>query len=226
MNKMLKLTAAALLATSVSLSAFADNYNIGISGGYGKFKADGTQTKDGITKSENGSANFPFASIFVEYSQKTSGQWNVVYGLDYIPLKTEIDKRSESETDKRTGCTTGCTGDKEATLDLKNHATLYIQPTYDLGGGTAVFGKLGYSHADLKISSTNAATGSTLNSKDNLQGALIGLGVQNAINKDTFARLEVNYTDYKKVSYTNSTGTQFTANPELWTAKISIVKSF
>ena len=53
-----------------------------------------------------------------------------------------------------------------------------------------------------------------------------GWSVQNAINKDTFARLEVNYTDYKKVSYTNSTGTQFTANPELWTAKISIVKSF
>ena len=41
-----------------------------------------------------------------------------------------------------------------------------------------------------------------------------------------FVRFEGNYTDYDAVSYTNSEGTKFTADPELWTAKISIGKSF
>ncbi len=41
-----------------------------------------------------------------------------------------------------------------------------------------------------------------------------------------FVRFEANYTDYNTVNYTNSSGTQFSADPELWTAKISIGKSF
>ena len=41
-----------------------------------------------------------------------------------------------------------------------------------------------------------------------------------------FVRFEANYTDYDSVAYSNSEGTSFTADPELWTAKISIGKSF
>ena len=41
-----------------------------------------------------------------------------------------------------------------------------------------------------------------------------------------FVRFEANYTDYDTVTYTNSSGTAFSADPELWTAKISIGKSF
>ena len=90
----------------------------------------------------------------------------------------------------------------------------------------AVFGKVGYSHADLKINSGNTATGSTLDKKDDLEGYLVGIGLQKNIDKSMFVRFEANYTDYDTVTYTNSRGTVFTANPELWTAKISVGKSF
>ena len=233
MNKIAKLSAASLLLASVSIPALADNYNIGLSGAYGNFEASGNQTKDGVKKNESGDAEFPFASIFVEYNKTISKQWDVAFGLDYIPFSAEIDDRSGADTG---GDLTGIDGNKlrnpavdgtkSATLELKNHTTLYIQPAYNLGNGLAVFGKVGYSHADLKIASRNTATGSSLNKDDTLEGYLAGIGIQKNIDKTMFVRFEANYTDYDTVTYTNSSGTQFSADPELWTAKISIGKSF
>jgi opacity protein-like surface antigen len=224
MNKIAKLSAASLLLTSVSIPAFADNYNIGLSGSYGSFEADGTQTKDSITKNASGDAEFPFASIFVEYNKTMSKEWDVAFGLDYIPFSAEIDARSQTNSDLNEGTTT--TGTRKATLDLKNHITAYIQPSYNLGNGLAIFAKAGFSHADLKISSTGLSTDGTLNNDDKLQGYLAGIGIQKNIDKTMFVRFEGNYTDYDTVTYTNSEGTRFTANPELWTAKLSIGKSF
>jgi opacity protein-like surface antigen len=220
MNKIAKLSVASLLLASVSIPALADNYNIGLSGSYGSFEADGTQTKDSITKKASGDAEFPFASIFVEYNKTMSKEWDIAFGLDYIPFSAEIDDRSQTNTDN------GTTGSRKATLDLENHITAYIQPSYNLGNGLAIFGKAGFSHADLKISSTGLSTDGTLNKDDKLQGYLAGIGIQKNIDKTMFVRFEGNYTDYDTVTYTNSEGTRFTADPELWTAKISIGKSF
>jgi opacity protein-like surface antigen len=220
MNKIAKLSAASLLLASVSVPALADNYNIGLSGSYGSFEASGSETKDGIKKNRDGDAEFPFASIFVEYNKTMSKEWDVAFGLDYIPFSAEIDSRSDTQTNDTT------TGSRSATLDLKNHFTAYIQPSYNLGNGLAVFGKVGYSHADLEISTSNLSNSGTLNKKDDLEGYLVGIGMQKNIDKTLFVRFEANYTDYDNVTYTNSSGTLINADPELWTAKISIGKSF
>jgi len=224
MNKIAKLSAASLLLTSVSIPALADNFNIGLSGAYGKFEASGSETKDSVTKNRSGDAEFPFASIFAEYNKTMSKEWDVAFGLDYIPFSAEIDDRSQTNSDLSAGTTV--TGTRKATLDLKNHITAYIQPSYNLGDGFAVFGKAGFSHADLKISSTGLSTDGTLSGDDKLQGYLAGIGIQKNVDKTMFVRFEANYTDYDTVTYTNSEGTKFTADPELWTAKISIGKSF
>ena len=224
MNKIAKLSAASLLLTSVSSPALADNFNIGLSGAYGSFEASGSETKDSVKKNKSGDAEFPFASIFAEYNKTMSKEWDVAFGLDYIPFSAEIDDRSQTNSDLVAGTTV--TGTRKATIDLKNHITAYIQPSYNLGNGLAVFGKAGFSHADLKISSTGLSTDGTLSKDDKLQGYLAGIGIQKNIDKTMFVRFEGNYTDYDAVSYTNSEGTKFTADPELWTAKISIGKSF
>jgi len=224
MNKIAKLTAASLLLSSASIPALADNYNVGLSAAYGKFDAEGEQVKDGVTKKRSDDATFPFASIFAEYNKTMSKEWDVAFGLDYIPLKTEIDDRSDTDTDL-TGTTT-TTGTRKAKLELRNHLTAYVQPSYNLGNGLAVFGKIGYSHADLKISTTPLTSGGTLNKDDSLEGYLAGIGIQKNIDKTMFVRFEANYTDYNSVTYTNSSGTKFTASPELYVGKISIGKSF
>jgi outer membrane immunogenic protein len=224
MNKIAKLSAASLLLASVSIPALADNYNIGLSGAYGNFEASGSETKDGIKKNREGDAEFPFASIFVEYNKTMSKEWDVAFGLDYIPFSAEIDSRSDTQTNNSKE--SNVEGTRSATLDLKNHFTAYIQPSYNLGNGLAVFGKVGYSHADLEIKTTNLSNSGTLNKKDDLEGYLVGIGMQKNIDKTLFVRLEANYTDYDTVTYTNSSGTVINADPELWTAKISIGKSF
>lgn len=225
MKNLKTLLATTILATSFSTAAISQNINVGISAAYGQMEAEGTETNVTAKAKKSGDANFPFASIFAEYNVVIDKSWNMILGLDYIPISTEIEDTSKADTNLgAAGAST--TGTKKAKLELENYATLYLQPTYSLGGDLSVFGKVGYSHADLQVTSSNTSTSSTLNKKDDLEGYLVGFGVQKNIDKNTFVRFEANYTDYDTVTYTDTNSTKFTAEPELYSAKISIGKSF
>ena len=238
MNKITKLSTYALLLTSISSAAFADNWNIGASASYGNI--DGTAKDTQTTSagptvaqtrgSNSGDADFPFASIFVEYAKTLDKDLDLIIGLDYVPFKAEIDSKSFADSNislsKSALTSTPATGTRTAKLELENYATLYLQPTYKVSGTTAVFGKVGYIHGDVKISGSNTATGSTINVTDTLNGYLVGLGVQHNINKNVFVRLEGNFTAHDDVTATDSLGTKFTADSELIAGKLSIGYSF
>jgi opacity protein-like surface antigen len=235
MKRITKLSGVALLLTSISSVAFADNWNVGASASYANI--DGTASDTQVTGagdrvaqtrgSKSGDANFPFGSIFVEYAKTMNKDLDLIIGLDYVPFKAEIDSVSRSDSSLE-GDVDGVsvTGIRKATLELENYATLYLQPTFKVGGGTSVYGKVGYIHGDVKISGSNTATSSTINAKDTLNGYTVGLGVQHNIDKNVFVRLEGNYTDHDNVSATDSLGTKFTADSEIYAGKISIGYSF
>jgi opacity protein-like surface antigen len=233
MKKITKLSGVALLLTSISSVAFADNWNIGASASYGNIDgtAKDTQTTTAgpvvaQTRGANsGDADFPFGSIFLEYAKTINSGFDLIVGLDYVPFKAEIDSKSFADLNIAADGTT-TTGTRKATLELENYATLYLQPTYKIGGGTAVYGKVGYIHGDVKISGSNTATGSRIDAKDTLEGYTVGLGVQHNVNKNVFVRLEGNYTDHDNVQATDSLGTKFTAESEIYAGKISIGYSF
>jgi opacity protein-like surface antigen len=233
MNKIKKIAPIALLLTSISSAAFADNWNVGASASYGNFEGTSSDTQTttaGPTVAQtrgakSGDADFPFASIFIEYAKTMDKDLDIILGLDYVPFKAEIDSKSFADTSLEGG-PTDATGTRKAKLELENYATLYLQPTYKIGGGTAVFGKVGYIHGDVKISGSNTATGSTINATDTLNGYVVGLGVQHNINKNVFVRLEGSYTDHDNVTATDSKGTKFTADSELIAGKLSIGYSF
>ena len=176
----------------------------------------------------SGDADFPFASIFLEYVKTMDKNLDLVLGLDYVPFKAEIDDKSFADSDigSITADASTINGTRKATLELKNYATLYVQPTYKIGGGTAVYGKVGYIHGDVKISGSNTATSSTINATDTLNGYTVGLGVQHNIGKNLFVRLEGNYTDHGTVTATDSRATKYTAESEMYAGKISIGYSF
>jgi opacity protein-like surface antigen len=224
MNNLKTLLATTILATSFSTAAFSQ-ISVGISAAYGNFDGEARETNVTAKTAKSGDADFPFASIFAEYSTTLDKSWKLAIGLDYIPLSTEIESMTRSSTSKNAGDATG-SGNTTATMELKNHATLYIQPSYMIDQTLSVFGKVGYSQADLNITASNAATGSSLNKKDTLQGYLFGVGIQNNISKTAFVRLEANFTAYDDVTYTNTTGTKFTGDGTLMAAKISIGTSF
>jgi len=233
MNKIKKIAPIALLLTSISSVALADNWNIGASASYGNI--DGTASDTQVTGAgatvaqtrggKSGDADFPFASIFLEYAKTINSGFDLIVGLDYVPFKAEIDSKSFADLNIAADGTT-TTGTRKATLELENYATLYLQPTYKIGGGTAVYGKVGYIHGDVKISGSNTATGSRIDAKDTLEGYTVGLGVQHNVNKNVFVRLEGNYTDHDNVEATDSLGTKFTAESEIYAGKISIGYSF
>jgi opacity protein-like surface antigen len=224
MNNLKTLLATTILATSFSTAALSQ-ISVGISAAYGNFDGEATETNVTAKAAKSGDADFPFASIFAEYSTTLDKSWKLAIGLDYIPLETEVESMTRNSTSKNAGTSVG-DGNTTAKMELKNHATLYIQPSYMIDQTLSVFGKVGYSHADLNINATNAATGSSLNKKDTLEGYLVGVGIQNNISKTAFVRLEANYTDYDTVNYTNSTGTKFTGDGKLMAAKVSIGTSF
>ena len=228
MNKLLKKSAATLLLASVAMPAFADNYNVGVSGAWAYLDADGKATvkNDGGTafsKTATEQANFGFASIFAEYSKTYSPTTELVFGLDYVPFKGEIDARSKSDSDLVSG-NNPTSGTNRIKVELKNHATLYVQPTYKINNDSSWFFKLGYAQADVQASGASIA--STINKKDTMSGPVVGLGVQQNINKDFFVRFEANYTDYDTVSYTNTGGATVSADPTMYSAKISLAKRF
>jgi opacity protein-like surface antigen len=234
MIKINKIIPTALLLTSISSAALADNWNVGASVSYANIDgtAQDTQTTGaGATVAQtrgatDGDAKFPFGSIFVEYANTANKDVDVIIGLDYVPFKTEIDSKSFSDTSLEAGSTSSTSGTRSAKLQLENYATLYLQPTYKISGTTAVYGKVGYIHGDVKISGSNTATSSTINAKDTLNGYTVGLGIQHNIDKNLFVRLEGNYTDHDTVTATDSKGTKFTANSEMYAGKLSIGYSF
>ena len=235
MIKVKKIIPAALLLTSISSAAFADNWNVGASASYANI--DGTASDTQVTGAgvrvaqtrggKSGDATFPFGSIFVEYAKTMNNDLDLIIGLDYVPFKAEIDSVSRTDSSLEGDANgTSVTGVRKAKLELENYATLYLQPTFKVGGGTAVYGKVGYIHGDVKITGSNTATSSTINAKDTLNGYTVGLGVQHNINKNLFVRLEGNYTDHDTVKATDSKRTTFTADSEMYAGKISIGYSF
>jgi opacity protein-like surface antigen len=231
MKKITKLAPIALLLTSISSVAFADNWNVGASASYANIdgtardkQIQGASTVVAQTRGQTGGdTDFPFGSIFVEYAKTMNKDLDLIFGLDYVPFKAEIDSKSFSDTSWET---TNNSGTRTAKLELENYATLYLQPTYKIGGGTAVYGKVGYIHGDVKISGSNTSTGSTINAKDTLNGYTVGLGVQHNLNKNLFVRLEGNFTAHDDVTATDSKQTKFTADSEMYAGKISIGYSF
>jgi opacity protein-like surface antigen len=238
MIKVKKIIPVALLLTSISSAAFADNWNVGASGSIANI--DGTasdtqvMTRGGADSTvaqtrggKSGDANFPFGSIFVEYAKTMNKDLDLIIGLDYVPFKAEIDSVSRTDRSQEGDADeASVAGVRKAKLELENYATLYLQPTFKVGGGTSVYGKIGYIHGDVKITGSNTATSSTINAKDTLNGYTVGLGVQHNINKNLFVRLEGNYTDHDDVKATDSKGTTFTADSEMYAGKIAIGYSF
>jgi len=226
LKKTIGIVSAIFFLSNVS---YADTTNIGVKLSYGSLEASGTESTDSagsqtggtVVDSGSGDGSFPFASLFVEREIELDG-FNVALGLDYVPFEAEVDKLGGGDG-------------TDATVELKDHYTVYIQPSKKLDNGITVFGKLGYSQADVKISEVTrqATTGGDTASTDtgatrNLEGPTVGLGIETDVAAIGGAvRLEYSYTDYDDISYTNSNSKVLTAKDiELQAINLSFVKKF
>ena len=207
-----------------SAVANADSTNIGLKVSYGNMEASGSHTTNsgsiaygGAAVSASGDADFPFGSIFIE-RQISAGSMDVALGLDINPTTQEVDKLGGGDG-------------FDATVDMGNLYTAYIQPMLASNGNVTFFAKLGYSQADLDIKditrqATTAGTASTDgNTSKSLEGPMYGIGVNVSL-ESSFVRLEATRTDFDEISHTNSNGKIVKADAELDAISISFGKSF
>ena len=225
---MKKLTIAFISVIFLAASAQADSVGVRIS--QANMDASGSHTTNSTTAgalggggaavNASGNADFMVASLFAEKDIELGGM-NMSIGLDVIPFTTEVDKLGGSDG-------------FDATIEVGNLITAYIQPTFDLGE-MSVFAKVGYSQADLDITNisrqaTTAGSASTDgNTGKSLEGMMFGAGVQKAVSHmggDGFVRLEATVTDFDEISHTNSNGKVVKADAEMTMISLSIGKTF
>ena len=226
MNKILKISAIALLASSTSLMAQMTGPSVAISLAKVMASTDGTATA-GNNNNTTGTVdrNFVIGSIDLDYAQKINNDWNMSYGINYIPGKGKIGDVSRADTNLgAAGASTS--GTATAKGELSKHITLYVEPTYMINPTSGVYAKLGYVHADLDIKTTTViADGGTVNQSVNVEGFQLGIGYKTAISKNMYAKIEGTLSDYKEITVTENANS-YKANPEVRQATISIGYTF
>jgi len=110
---------------------------------------------------------------------------------------------------------------------LKDHYSLYIQPTYVINKDSAMFAKLGRHFAQVKTTVTSIIGGELFQAAttSNIEGWGYGLGFKNFLSNNLFIQGDVVVVDYKKINF-DLAGTPTSIKPETLNATISVGYKF
>ena len=232
MNKILKLSAIALLASSTSLMAQSKSFE-GVSLGLSlsaigaELSGSHTNTSGGTTNNNTSSTSgslgkiTEIAAIDLSYAFATGSNGLIAIGASYIPGKAKFgtgtltDTNSGSGSDDNSGSATG---------QIKDPYTIYIAPTYAVSKDSALYAKLSYAHADVDITKTGITTITSKSSK--MEGWGYAIGSKTFLNNNTYIGVEGSYTDYDSISATLSNGQTVTADPKIVQATVTIGYKF
>ena len=199
MNKICKLSAIALLASSTSLMAQTKSFegaSIGVFGAIAGAEVEGKANTTAGTSGQtatSGSGSLgkvtPVGGLDLSYAFATGTNSLIGLGVSYIPVKAEIG------IGKSDDASSGGSLD----VELKDHVTIYLQPTFAVNKDSAVFVKLNYSMADVKSSGQNARVTS-----GDIEGWGGGIGLKTFLTPNAFMQVEANYTEYDSVTGTRT----------------------
>ena len=220
---MKKLTLALILLSFMGFNANAD-MNVGVKMTAAELTADGSETQNSgaVVVQKERDASFELASIFAE-AMVSLGNMDMALGVELVPLTAEV------------AVIGGGTG-FDATVEVGNLRSAYIQPMMTTDGGVSLYVKAGYAQADLDISNvsrqaTSSATTDSASTDTNLdqelEGPMYGLGMQ--ISTDSIIdaiRIEATRHDFDEISFTNSNNKKLKADATMDAISIALVKSF
>ena len=187
---------------------------IGIKGGFGEL--NGTRTSSGDSSGvTSGGVESEYGAIFAEVNVADSP---VSVGFEIVPMEGIIDTKADTGTDSH--------------VIVSDLMTLYVLAAMETDFGS-VYGKLGYSSADL---SATANYGQTLsNMSDAAEGPMVGVGAQFDVTADYIStvintvRLEATHTMFEDLKITSTDGSEVanrTGEADLTTFSISLARSF
>ena len=228
MNKILKLSAIALLASSTSLMAQSKSFE-GVSLGLSVSAIGAEISGSGTTGTGSATANSTsgsigkvaeIAAIDASYGYAIGTNGLISVGATYTPGKAKAG--SGTYTD---GNSVGAQNGK-LSVELKDPYTIYIAPTYVISKDAALYAKIGYSHVDLNVSATDAAALSKKPS--DLDGITYAIGSKIMLNPNLYLGVEASMTDYDAISATKSVDTtsNITADVKVVQATVAIGYKF
>ena len=204
MNKILKLSAVALLASSTSLMAQSKSFegvSLGLSASVVGAEVSGSSASSSPgTRSSSGSIGkvAEIAAIDLSYGYPVNNNFLVAIGASYTPGK------AKAGTGTYTGDGTSGDTNGRLNLEIKDPYTIYIAPTYAVSKDAALYAKLGYSKADVNVTATDSAA---LSKKPNdLEGITYAIGSKILLNNNVYIGVEASLTEYDSISATRSTG--------------------
>ena len=210
MNKICKLSAIALLASSTSLMAQSKSFegaSLGVSLSAIGVEVSGSSTNNATAGTNNGSTASgslgkvaEIAAIDLSYGFALGPNGIIQVGASYTPGKAKAGSGTFSESSAATPVAD--TG--RLTLEVKDPYTIYIAPTYVVSKDSAIYAKLGYSAADVNSTSTGSAA---LSKKpEDLKGITYAIGSKTMLTPNLYLGVEASVTDYDSVSATVAAG--------------------
>jgi hypothetical protein len=232
MNKILKLSAIALLASSTSLMAQSKNFagaSLGLSLSAVGAEISGSSTSSsGATAGTNATSGSlgkvaEIAAIDASYGFAMGANSVFVVGATYTPGKAKAG--SGNYTDNNTaGDAAGASQTGTLTVEVKDPYTIYVAPTYVVGNNSALYAKLGYSKADVNV---NATGGAALTAKpSDLEGWTYAIGSKTLLTNNVYVGVEASITDYDSISATRATGVNINADAKVAQGTITLGYKF
>lgn len=201
-----------ILMTSLFLMSAANAGGmIGIKAGVGSLEGTRTSNTE-LSGSKSDSVDSEYGAIFAEVNLAD----NIAVGIELVPLEAVIDTKATTTTDSQ--------------VTVEDLMTLYVLASKDTSFGS-VYGKIGYSSADLTAVSNYGLA--LTNASDKAEGPMVGIGAQFEVPTPIIntIRLEATHTmfDELKISSTDddSGGTENrTGEADLTTFSITLARSF
>jgi hypothetical protein len=229
MNKILKLSAIALLASSTSLMAQSKNFagaSIGLSlaavGAEVSGSSNSSGTVGGTANKNSGSIGkvAEIAAIDASYGFVMGANSVFVVGATYTPGKAKAGTGNYTDNNQDGG--TSNTG--TLSVEVKDPYTIYLAPTYVVGNNAALYAKLGYSKADINV---NATGGAALSTKPNdLEGWTYAIGSKTLLTNNVYVGVEASVTDYDSIRAVRNSGVNVNAEAKVAQGTITLGYKF
>ena len=215
----------AMLATTAATPALSQSKNfagpsIAIGGGYSsqnynlKFTDTGTDP-DSVLKFNNGNNDFS-ALIDLGYGFQLDKNFTLTIGGTYDLTKSKVTPLDfyDGDVDETT----------KVTSELKDHYSLYLQPTYLVNDSTGLFAKLSYNFVK-SVGKISVDADSVSNSK-NLEGWGYGIGARSFLDKNLYIQVEGNYVEYESHNVIFDSEISSSHKPKVLSALLSIGYKF
>jgi hypothetical protein len=187
---MLAMAALALSsAVAHAQTAGFEGFNVGLGAAYVKPDISYTDSTNHVGKDYNWTDSDWVFQVDAAYHTAVNDKWLVGIGLTFDLNDTDAGTRSQYY------------GPVKATM--KQHGSVYVQPTYVLDASSAVFAKVGY-HS-IKVETTGNQFNWT-DDKFSTQGFGYGIGYKRFISKNVYVQAEIQVVDYGSQSDANNSG--------------------